>query len=160
MVKTKRNTAYQWFIDSLSSHNSDDCIEYPFTRNAQGYGYIRDPESKKLVKAHRLAFKLTYGHWPTPMGLHRCDCPACFNPRHIFEGTTTDNMADMKAKGRDNYMRGENNGRAKLTFQQACEIRERHIPGSSNYKELAKEYRVSITVVYSILQGRNWRVPC
>jgi hypothetical protein len=33
--------------------------------------------------------------------LHRCDNPPCFNPEHLFLGTQVDNLADMRAKGRN-----------------------------------------------------------
>ncbi|MGA8310985.1 MAG: hypothetical protein WB755_13210 [Terriglobales bacterium] len=43
----------------------------------------------KGVLVHRLAFRLTYGHWPTPVGRHSCGTPLCFNPRHVIERART-----------------------------------------------------------------------
>jgi hypothetical protein len=63
-----------------------------------GYGLVN--VAGKNYKAHRVAFYLAYGRWPTPCALHRCDNPACVNPAHLFEGTKRDNTNDMLAKGR------------------------------------------------------------
>ena len=52
--------------------------------------------------AHRVAFFLEHGRWPSPCGLHRCDVTRCVRPTHIFEGTQRDNMLDCHAKGRSN----------------------------------------------------------
>lgn len=51
-------------------------------------------------KAHRVAFFLSEGRWPSPCGLHRCDNPPCVRRSHLFEGTKKDNSQDMAAKNR------------------------------------------------------------
>jgi hypothetical protein len=55
---------------------------------------------KELV--HRLAAMLWKGFdlGSAKHVLHRCDKPACFNPRCLFEGTHLDNMVDAVNKGR------------------------------------------------------------
>ena len=34
---------------------------------------------------------------------HKCDRPPCCNPDHLFVGTQLDNVADMLAKGRNQW---------------------------------------------------------
>lgn len=36
---------------------------------------------------------------------HRCDVPACFNPKHLFMGTHKENTQDMISKGRNGNMK-------------------------------------------------------
>lgn len=68
-----------------------------------GYGKF-SPTHHQSMRAHRLAYILTYG--PIPPGMlvcHNCpdgDNPACVNPAHLFLGTVDDNAKDMVRKGR------------------------------------------------------------
>ncbi len=51
-----------------------------------------------------LAWEIVKGPIPPGMHvLHRCDCPPCVRPDHLFLGTHADNMRDMIAKGRGRY---------------------------------------------------------
>jgi len=112
-----RVTAYEYLASVVAKINTDACIVWPFHANKQGYGTltILSPTSGKRgpVFAHRLAYKIAYGEWPMPKGLHHCDNPRCFNPLHIFPGTPRDNSADMVAK--DRQAKGESSGVSKLT---------------------------------------------
>jgi hypothetical protein len=78
-------------------------------------GLVRDPQTGCLlwrqgerrvygaisISAHRLAWEMAHGPIPEGMQvLHRCDEPRCCNPDHLFLGTASENMADMRAKGR------------------------------------------------------------
>lgn len=77
------------------------CWLYTGFRKWDGYGWVS--RSGRCMTAHRYAWTLLRG--PVPAGmhlLHNCDVPACCNPDHIRLGTHEENMADMKAKGRQN----------------------------------------------------------
>ena len=76
-----------------------DCLVYPLSTNGAGYGkmWVGD----KLMLTHRFAYEVAYG--PIPEGMkvcHECDNPRCCNVKHLFLGTQSDNLADMRAKGR------------------------------------------------------------
>ena len=68
-----------------------------------GYGQImRDPVTRKLDYAHRVAWELANGQ-PVPAGcvvMHTCDNPRCVNPAHLTTGTQAQNIQDSVEKGR------------------------------------------------------------
>lgn len=77
-----------------------ECLVWTGCCNDNGYGSMKVDGRTALT--HRLAWTLEHG--PVPEGqrvLHTCDNPPCCNPDHLFAGSQADNIADMKAKGRD-----------------------------------------------------------
>ncbi len=95
-----------------------------------------------------------HGSIPKSMYIcHKCDTPLCVNPDHLFVGTHHDNMRDMVEKKRSFIGRGENKkGRAKLTNQQANEIKKMDI---SNQK-LAIMFGVSASCIGRIKRGESY----
>lgn len=137
------------------------CWVFTGTRR-NGYGSIGAGGHRgKMLPAHRVAWELANG--PLPAGTepcHRCDNPPCCRPDHLFPGTHSENMLDASAKGRlptgprrSSKNRGERNGRARLTEEQARAIRSD--PRSA--AEAALAYGVSRYTVHAIRQGRIWR---
>jgi DNA-binding XRE family transcriptional regulator len=114
-----------------------------------GYGKIN--VDGRTLRAHRYSWELANGPIPDGMCvLHQCDNPLCVNPDHLFLGTSQDNMDDRDRKGRQ--ARGEANGTAKLTAQQAQEIRV----SSLLQRELAAIYGVSRKTIINIQTGKGW----
>jgi hypothetical protein len=82
---------------------SNGCILWTHTKNADGYGVHRFVVNRKRMSilAHRWMWTKTHGKIPKGLCvLHRCDVRNCVNVEHLFLGTHADNMADMVAKGR------------------------------------------------------------
>ena len=70
--------------------------------NKRSYANIRIT-TLKTIGAHRLAAHLFLNlplNSDTLVVCHKCDMPRCFNPKHLFVGTHTDNMRDKIRKGR------------------------------------------------------------
>jgi hypothetical protein len=55
-------------------------------------------------------------------------------------------------------MSGENNPKAKLTFEIVNEIRLKYNLGDTSYRKLAVEYHVDHTTVADIIKGKIWRL--
>lgn len=86
---------------------SGECWLWTGAKTELGYGLFLD--NRRRLRAHRVAYALTYGEFPDELVVcHRCDNPRCVRPNHLFLGTQTDNLADMTAKGR--RARGDTSG--------------------------------------------------
>jgi len=94
--------------------------------------------------------------------MHSCDNPPCVRPSHLVVAEQADNLADMKAKGRQPdhrayALRGELSPCAKLTATRAAEIRQRHAEGIGQWP-LAREFGVSRSLIQLVVQGKKWLV--
>jgi hypothetical protein len=75
----------------------------------------------------------------------------------MFLGSHSDNMADMKQKGRRlNINIGELNGRAKISHACAQEIRALYAKGEKQ-KTLAARFGIGQSMISCIVRGTNWR---
>lgn len=126
-----------------------------WTATTQNMGYGQIVFRGKLVLAHRLAWFIQHGRWPTPKALHKCDTPACVRHDHLLEGTQRDNVVDMAAKGRRCSRKGELNGCAKITADTVREIRKSRAAGAP-YTLLAKRFKLSRQHVADINNGVKW----
>lgn len=99
-----RAIAYFWDrVDALDRLNPNGCWNWIGTNDGHGYGYVT--YEKKSMKAHRFSWMLHYNEHPRESWvLHKCDNPACVNPKHLFLGDRKANVADMVQKNRQpNY---------------------------------------------------------
>jgi hypothetical protein len=99
-----------------------------------------------------VAFFVTHGRWPIPLCCHSCDNPSCFNPRHLFEGTPADNLADCANKMRTAH--GSKNYFAKLTPQIVSDIRRAH---TGYIESLAQKYGISRSQIKRLIGVTNWK---
>ncbi len=116
---------------------------------------------KKLWKAHRYSWMITYGGIPNSLQVCRqCDNRLCVNPKHLFLGTQRDNMDDMSVKGRRAYggrvaNKGEDNPKAKLTNRSVQLIK--NLQGKVASRKVAQRFGVEKTAVLRIWNGLRWR---
>lgn len=124
-----------------------------------GYGSVVwrfSPKGRgKMIAASRAAWMVTHG--PIPEGMqvcHRCDVPACCNPEHLFLGTITDNMRDMRSKGR--RAMGEATKRHKLTEATVRTLQAIPPLFKEEIEELAAKYGVKPQTILNAALGRTW----
>lgn len=117
--------------------------------NRVQYGIIGYDRGRNIL-AHRAAYLLEYGSIPEgEMVLHKCNNPACVNPKHLYAGTGTDNLNDAIRCGAK--LTGEKCSFAKLTNAQVVEIRKR-VEAGAVQKKLAVEYGVSRSQINRIVK--------
>lgn len=152
--KFTNKSAYEWLVEQVEGHNSDECLIWPFATTS-GYGRVRVPGTEHKALVHRVAFAIAYGHEPVPCALHKCDNPPCFNPRHLFEGTKVDNSDDKVQKRR--HVFGETVPRARLTEADVRSIRAMHAAGGLSNREIAEHFGVGESCVQKIVTRFTWK---
>ena len=121
-----------------------------------GYGRFlvgsRRNGTRRTESAHRVSWEI---HNSEPVGsgwvLHRCDIPACVNPKHLFLGTPKANSLDMVDKSRQ--ARGSGSGMAKLSESDALAIRESREKSGA----IASKYSISPSTVRRIRHKETWK---
>ncbi len=149
-----------------------ECWEWTGYRRLKGYGcwYQRTDGKQQLFVSSRIAYYLSTGVDPLKLLVcHHCDNPPCCNPGNLFPGTCQDNLSDMALKGRglrgllhpvhtglQAARKGEMNGSAKISDEQAMEIRRLRAIGMS-CPSIAPLFGLSRLTVYRIVSGRLWK---
>jgi hypothetical protein len=141
----------------------DECWNWKGYKNEDGYGrtWINDCG----YYAHRVIYDLVYPNIITLSApkntdetgfiLHTCDNPSCCNPKHLWVGNCSENIADKVKKGRSADFSGDKGPNCKLSMAQAQEIRQKRKDGISA-KELANQYGVSLSSVKTLLAGKSY----
>lgn len=101
-------------LDSETNKSLGECWVWVGHSDKNGYGRLR--WNWREIGAHVASWECANG--PVPSGfcvLHRCDNPACVNPKHLWLGTIGDNNRDRHLKGRTRFNpnAGDNGRRAK-----------------------------------------------
>lgn len=150
-----KGPARQW-IDQLNTRTKfpDECIDWPFWKDYQGYGRISNKENRRGMKDRATHVILESSGKPRPskaFALHSCDNPSCVNPNHLRWGTHQDNTDDMCSRRRQAY--GERNGTSKLT-----EMDVRHIRvDTRSQRVVGRDYGVAQSTISQIKSKRLWK---
>jgi len=140
---TRTGTLMDRFFHHVEFIPFHECWEWVGSMN-HGYGML----CRK--SAHRISYELFVGEISEGMKIcHSCDNPSCVNPKHLFQGTQSDNVKDMDSKGRRAV--GSRNGKSVLTEDQVREIRSRKY----TRRELSEMFDVSIHTINSVLYRKN-----
>ena len=155
--------------------DTNECINYPIL-NKEGYG-IYQPRING-VKTHMLMHRESYAYYNNDVLTsddiicHRCDNPACINPKHLFKGTHNDNVQDKVNKGRQakgnthgKYIDGRASDNIKysnyyanrsLSKIQVLAIKKLRQEGKT-IKEISEELNINIQTIKDISCGRTYK---
>ena len=151
-MPARRNTTDDLWA-GIDRRGPDECWNWTRSTNSHGYGEIRIAHKQHLC--HRLAYELTTGEGPgSLLVLHSCDNRRCCNPAHLRLGTVQDNSNDMVSRQRE--ARGERHGRARLTAERVCAIREMAANGHS-FVAIARQFGVTPENVSYVVRRVTWR---
>lgn len=134
------------------SHSGPDCLLWPFALHKNGYPKIK--YKGKVQTAHRAVCIIVHG--PSPPGheaSHSCGVQSCISGGHLSWKTPVDNAADKIAHGSAPV--GEKNGAAKITREQALEIRA--AKGKEKQVRLAARYGVTQALISKIQNDHIWK---
>ena len=144
------NPIVKEFYSHIVMLHEDGCWNFDKI-GSQGYGYLYI--KGRQYRAHRLAWRIFQGSWPTKCVLHRCDDRSCVRPDHLFEGTKGDNNRDTAQKGRTS--KGEEHWNSKLNSSKVREIKE--LKGTTTQQKIALKFGVDRITISKIHLGRIWR---
>lgn len=136
--------------------NPEKCWEWRGGKWSNNSGYGRVKIGPKYRSAHRLAYALASGAFPSDLCVcHRCDNRICVNPSHLFLGTYQDNHNDMDVKGRRRPACGERCALSKLSEADVCFMRANQ--GSLSVREMGEMFQVTDSCIRAVLSGKTWR---
>lgn len=155
-----RLTQYQQLLLLLPTIDTDECVPPPGRPGSNGYGWISVGTSVDKG-AHAIACEWAHGPKPIPRheAAHSCGARFCVNPRHLRWATRRENARDAVAHGTllgRRTPRGEQNGHAKLTANQVCEIR-RQLARGEFQRVIAARFGVARPTISHIARGTAWR---
>lgn len=120
--RTPNGQAAEFFQTTVLSYEGDECLFWPYARNAKGYGMMNSGGRQHIVG--RLVCTEIHGDPPTPEheAAHSCGKGhlACVTKRHLSWKTSKGNSADQIIHG--TLARGEKTGTSKLTEPEVRQI--------------------------------------
>lgn len=157
------------FWRHVRTRPAGECWIWGGSYNLRGYGQMSFNGRSRL--AHRLAYQFAIGEIPAGLCVcHHCDVKGCVRPDHLFAGSHSDNMADMRSKGRQRYASGDNHGlrkhpertargerhsQHKLTERDVRKIRALAATGMV-HRVIGERYGVTQGTISGIVRRDDW----
>lgn len=149
-----RGEARRFFEEIVLAYEGDECLPWPYAKDAAGYGKIRF--DGRLHTVSRLVCERVNGPPPTPEheAAHSCGKghEACCTKRHLSWKTHLANIADTIAHG--TRARGDRQGSSKLTEVDVIQIRA--LAGTMPQRKLAERFGINQVQVSRIHRRTTW----
>ena len=140
------------WLRSHPDHEGEGCLIWPFSRFANGYGFVT--VDGVVTNASRAMCAAAHGEPPddAPFALHSCGNGAvgCVHPQHLRWGTQDENMKDSVADG--TRSRGEDQHASKLTEAAVLEIRA----SKARLVDLAAKFSVHPETISRVRKRQAW----
>lgn len=153
VVGTPPGEPEKFLAETVIPFDNVDCLAWPYSRNAKGYGTIKRNGRPKYI--HRLVCEARHGSPPTARHevAHSCGNAICCNPAHLRWSTRKENEADKLVHG--TVPRGGHHWCAKLTERKVKQILA--LRGTKTRQDIAGQFGVSLSTIKAIYQRRYWR---
>lgn len=152
MLMAIRGEVQEFVRVVVGGQHGDECLQWPFARDGQGYGRLTWRGRPSLAHAVICA----EAHGPRPEGTeccHSCNMPGCVNPRHLRWDTHASNMADRNLAGTSNH--GHRNGQTSLSATDVARLRELRAAGTTQ-RCLAEMFGINQSTVSRITRHETW----
>lgn len=153
ICQTPKGAIPAW-LASFATHDSDECLTWPFGRRKDGIGQAR--LNGKTMTAHHAMCIVAHGEPPTPrhVAAHRCGKAheACVNQKHLRWATNAENQADRVAHDTDG--RGHKNPMVKLSISDVRAIRR--LGSQYHHHIIAKHFQIARQTVDAIVSRKCW----
>lgn len=145
------------YILEVLAADTEQCVEWPFARDPNGYGRMTTNNPTGSSLAHRVVCYEAHGApvCDETAVLHLCNNPPCVNPRHLRWGTQAENIGQAARDGR--MVRGSMHYTTHFTDSDVVTIRKRYADGGCSLRSLAAEYDVTNAAIEKIVKRRTWR---
>lgn len=138
-----------WARVTIPSDVMSGCWGWTGSKTDRGYGMFHVGPNTK-ARAHRFAYEMVRRRIPEGLVLdHLCRNRACVNPAHLEPVAQAENV-------RRGLLVNNKHG-AKITHEQASEIRRLFVAGGVRQKDLAARLGIAACTVSNIIAGRGWQ---
>jgi len=153
----------KWLEEVAVPYDGDDCLEFPFAKDRNGYGHINDQKGSRSGGAHIFVAERVLGPKPSPGHevCHSCGNgnKACVSPKHLYWGTRAQNVSDSINHGtfsRPPRHVGGSHPKARLSEEDVLRIREM-VSSGARTSQLAEIFGVPAGVISSIKHRKSWK---
>lgn len=149
------------FWSKVDRKGPDECWLWTGQIGTNGYGKftMKMPDNKSPHRSsHQVSYEIECGDRNGLYVLHKCDVPACVNPKHLWLGTQKQNLQDMFNKQRHAIIiiRGEAQKNSKLTVTLVKSLRSLRIAGMT-YKKLSEKFSISPSLARKVCVREIWK---